>query len=309
MCWLPTSRGFDLTINWLVAKTGDFTSKTTLGTGGFWSLAIEEQDDLMWPAVVLLLSRRALLRTCVGLAIFSITARFVMAQTGWSWAAIFTATFARFDTLAIGGALAIVARTSRGLSPLRRYAWMAAGLALAGLAAVDVVVYKLLPHVNREYVLATQLALLPLLWGSSLVLTQTAAPTSFLTALTQTRLLRTFGKFSYSLYLFHGHLVILPSGIGYKIKEEWIPKVLGSVLPAQLFYVLITFATCLGLSWLSWHLFENQFLKLKRYFPSGREIWRSKSKRLQATTAQMTSSTVPFVTSRLLIAKPDRETS
>jgi peptidoglycan/LPS O-acetylase OafA/YrhL len=262
------------TINWLVTITGDFTSKTTLGTGGFWSLAIEEQYYLMWPAVVLLLSRRALFRTCVGLALFSMAIRFAMAQTGWTWAAIYSATFARFDPLAIGGALAIAARAPTALAPLRRYAWIAAALALSGLAVID--------HATKvssfrpTYVLAAQLALLPILWGSSLVLVQTAAPSSFIAALTQTRLLRTFGKYSYSLYLFHGHLAILPNGMGYEIKEQWVPKVFGSVLPAQLLYVVITFAICLGLSWLSWHCFENQFLKLKRYFPSGREAQRQK---------------------------------
>jgi peptidoglycan/LPS O-acetylase OafA/YrhL len=116
------------TINWLVAKTGSFTSRTTLGTGGFWSLAIEEQYYLVWPVMVLLLSRRALFRTCIGLAVFSIAIRFVMAHTGWSWAA----TFARFDPRA----LAIVARDPAALTPLRRYAWLAAGLALGGLAVI-----------------------------------------------------------------------------------------------------------------------------------------------------------------------------
>ena len=261
------------TVNWLVTITGDFTSKTTLGTGGFWSLAIEEQYYLLWPAVVLLLSRGALLRTCIGLAVFSVAARFVMAGTGWTWAAIYSATFARFDPLAIGGALAIAARSPTALAPLRRYAWIAAALALGGLVGID--------HASKflfrpTFVLAGQLAILPILFGSSLVIVQTAAPSSFIAWLTETSLLRTFGKYSYSLYLFHGHLAILPNGMGYKIKDEWVPKIFGSVLPAQLLYVVISFAICLGLSWLSWHCFENQFLKLKRYFPSGREARRQK---------------------------------
>jgi peptidoglycan/LPS O-acetylase OafA/YrhL len=261
------------TVNWLVAKTGDFVSKTTLGTGGFWSLAIEEQYYLIWPAVVLLLSRRALLQTCVGLALFSIVARFVMALMGFSWAAIYSATFARFDPLAIGGVLAIVARSPGTLRQMRRYAWVAAGLALAGLAVIDQTQkVRFLPLL----VLASQLALLPILWGSSLVLVQTAAPSSFMGALIETPLLRTFGKYSYSLYLFHGHLIILPYGMGYQIKDEWVPKVFGSVLPAQLLFIVISFSICLGLSWLSWHCFENQFLKLKRFFPSGREAQRQR---------------------------------
>ncbi len=262
-------------VNWLVTFTGDFTSRTPLGTGGFWSLAIEEQYYLMWPALVLLLSRRALFRTCIGLAVFSITARFVMAQTGWSWAAIYSATFARFDPLAIGGALAIAARAPAGLQRLRKPAWFLAATAVGGLFLVDLAVHKL-SHVNRESVLAAQLALLPILWGSSLVLTQTAAASSFISRITMTPFLRSFGKYSYSLYLFHGHLIILPVGMGYNMKGTWMPKVFGSVLPGELLWLIVAFAICFGLSWLSWHLYENQFLKLKRYFPSGGKARGSK---------------------------------
>jgi peptidoglycan/LPS O-acetylase OafA/YrhL len=263
-------------VNWLVANVGDF-SRTTLGTGGFWSLAIEEQFYLLWPAVVLLLSRRALLRTCIGVAIFSMVVRFVLAERGWGWAAVNMATFARFDGLAIGAVLAIVARSSTGLAPLRRPAWITAGLAVVGLRLVDVLVHKF-HYFSAENVSAMQLALLPILWGSFLVLAQTAAPSSLIAAITETRFLRSFGKYSYSLYLFHGHAVILPNGLGYGIKDEWVPTILGSVLPAQLLYLIITFGICFGASWLSWHCYENQFLKLKRYFPSGRAAHRPRDR-------------------------------
>ena len=256
------------TVNWLVMLTGDFTSRTTLGVGGFWSLAIEEQYYLMWPALVLLLSRRALLRTCLALTIFSIIARFLMAEMGCTWAAIYSATFARFDPLAIGGALAVAARSAAGLRLLRKPAWITGSLALGGLLLVDLAIHHL--RHNNEVVLATQLTLLPVLWGSSLVLTQTAATSSLIAIVTQTRLLRSFGKYSYSLYLFHGHLIIFPEGLGYKFNEMRIPRLFGSILPAQLLWLALTFGLCFGLSWLCWHLYEVQFLKLKRYFPSGK---------------------------------------
>lgn len=254
-------------VNWIVAWTGDF-SRTPLGTAGFWSLAIEEQYYLMWPAVVLLLSRRVLFRVCIGIALFSVVVRFVMAFAGFGWAAINMVTFARFDGLALGGALAVVARTVSGLTPLRKFAWPAAGLALAGLAFIDVVFIRSY-HTSGPKVAAMQLALLPILWASTLVLTQTAATYSLIGLITRAPLLRTFGKYSYSLYLFHGHLFLLPAGMGYKITPHLVPKIFGSVLPAQLAYLAITFTICLGLSWLSWNLWENQFLKLKRFFPSG----------------------------------------
>jgi peptidoglycan/LPS O-acetylase OafA/YrhL len=292
-------------VNWLIATVGDF-SRTTLGTGGFWTLAIEEQYYLLWPAVVLLLPRPALLRTCIGVAVFSMVTRFVMAQMGCSWAAINMATFARFDALAIGAALAIVSRSASGLAPLRRPAWVSAGVAVVGLGLSDLVGRKF-HHLSGD-VCAMQLGLLPILWASSLILPQTATPSSFISAIMENRLLRSFGKYSYSLYLFHGHLAILPNGMGYQIKDEWVPKILGSVLPAQLLYVIITFAICFGLSWLSWHCYENQFLKLKRYFPSGREAQRL-IPRTNATPDSIEVSVSPLLSPQLVpaIAPSGRE--
>lgn len=257
------------TVNWLVTLTGDFTSKATLGTGGFWSLSIEEQYYLVWPAVVLLLSEKALLRTCFFLIVTANVARMLMVLLGSSWAAIYTATFAHCDPLALGGALAILAQRPRGLNSLRTRAWAFAAFVIAAFALLDLLITPRI-HLKSEFILAVQLMLLPLACGSALVLTRTAASGSLIAVVTQSSILRTFGKYSYSLYLFHGHLVILPDGLGYKIKPEMLlPRFFGSVLPAQLLYLLLAAALCLGLSWVSWNFLENPFLKLKRFFPSG----------------------------------------
>jgi peptidoglycan/LPS O-acetylase OafA/YrhL len=64
---------------------------------------------------------------------------------------------------------------------------------------------------------------------------------------------RSFGKYSYGIYVLH--VIILPYLRPIRARlnlEEFI-----------LLFMLISYAA----GWLSWHLFESHFLKLKRFFP------------------------------------------
>jgi peptidoglycan/LPS O-acetylase OafA/YrhL len=80
--------------------------------------------------------------------------------------------------------------------------------------------------------------------------------------------LRSAGKYSYALYLFH--IPVRRWVRDYYFPVSAFPTWLGSPLPGQLvFYVAATLPAIL-LAWASWHAYEKQVLKLKRLFPYGR---------------------------------------
>jgi peptidoglycan/LPS O-acetylase OafA/YrhL len=250
-------------VNWLVAWTGNFWTATPLGTGGFWSLSIEEQFYLVWPAVVLLVPLRHLLRLCVGLILVATATRFAMAAFGASWAAIFTVTFARMDAIAMGAAIAVIARSPVGLNAVKRWAPMIGVSALAVLGAIDIFCRTGQWTTGR---LATHCTLFVWLWGALLVATLTALPGSFLQRLTYTTILRGFGKYSYALYLFHGHLNRLFTKVGFDPSTG--PVIAGSILPWQMVYLVVAISTSFAIAYLSWHLYEKHFLRLKTFFPT-----------------------------------------
>jgi peptidoglycan/LPS O-acetylase OafA/YrhL len=67
--------------------------------------------------------------------------------------------------------------------------------------------------------------------------------------------LRAFGKYSYAIYVFHTFVLslILP------LRDTW-------GLPI---FTLVFIALSFSAGWLSWHLYEKYFLRLKRFFPAG----------------------------------------
>jgi peptidoglycan/LPS O-acetylase OafA/YrhL len=266
------------TVNWLIALTGEFQP---LSVGGWWSLSIEEQFYLLWAAVIMFTPQRKLLRLCLALIVASVVIRFAMVWLGASWAAIYTVTFARMDAIAMGSAIAVTARSANGLGNMkRRTLIIAAALSLAGFVLMEVL-SKTVYELSSTLTLAIECTLIAWLWGALVIGTLIALPGSFLQRLTHLKILRTFGKFSFALYLFHMVMNDIFLRIGFDPNSGF--TVGGLILPWQILYLGTAISLSLICAYLSWHLYEKHFLKLKSFFPMPKRPLAAEPSQLSAT--------------------------
>jgi peptidoglycan/LPS O-acetylase OafA/YrhL len=246
---------WSFTVNW--------THAAPYGFAHFWSLAIEEQFYLFWPFIVHRLSARRLFAVCLYIAMIGIFIRGVMVFDGASSWTVYTATTSRLDALALGAAGACLVRI-----PAAR-AWLASRLTAVNLAALTIFVVGV--PVTRGY---DTDAFLCQIYGytvlalcSAILVTAAAAdgeqvsPT-ILVRILSWPLLRSWGKYSYAIYIFH-QLIHKLWG------EPWMVSTFASRPPAHTVYLysvaigLVSF----GAAYLSYQLFEKHFLKLKVLFP------------------------------------------
>lgn len=233
-----------------------------------WTLSIEEQFYLCWPLVVFLFNRKTLLKITAGMFVGALLLRTLFVLQGKTyWALGFTP--CRVDGLALGAAIALIARGPLGLQSLTKYAKFALPLSIAGLGAT-IVAMKAMHHnegVGQTPGAATiGTTLYAILFGSMLVLAAAAAPKSWTAWLFELPILRIFGKYSYACYLFHMPVMILLA--------EHIPALNPArhpfhnlYAPALIVFYVASFAATLGVSIVSWNVLEKHCLKLKKFFP------------------------------------------
>ena len=200
----------------------------------FWSLSVEEQFYLVWPALIVLLTwRGGSSRRLIAALLIGVVASFALSiwLTDTAPARAFYLLPTRVWQLGVGGLLALigVAGTSR----------RAGALAWAGLAAVAVAGVALtaeMPYPGLAALLPTAGAV-ALLYGG-------AAPSGPVRLLAAAPL-RFLGKISYSLYLWHWPLLVLPL--------MFLERALTGV------EVVASVAAAIGVSWLSWRFVEQPF--------------------------------------------------
>ncbi len=77
------------------------------------------------------------------------------------------------------------------------------------------------------------------------------------------RWLRSFGKYSYALYVLHVPIGKAIAGYVYNPIES---PIAGSIILSTTLFVLLAMTVVWVASFMSWHLYEKHFLALKRYF-------------------------------------------
>lgn len=230
-------------------------SGVTFGFNHFWSLAIEEQFYLVWPLIVFYASRRQLQVLCVVVIVAAAVLRGVLALHGPGEAAAVLMP-CRADSLAIGAFVALAARRASELNTLGTAAKFVFVGGLVALVVCDQTP-GLFVHV---YLLFSAAAFV---FAALLVMVVTSQPQTFLAAVFGSRVLRTFGKYSYGLYVLNQLIAFFP---GAPRVRELLAARLHSEAVATVVHAVLGIGLSFAAAWLSWQLLEKRFLKLKKYF-------------------------------------------
>jgi len=241
--------------NWKMGLDGKWPA---MGTSVYWSLAVEEQFYLVWPAVVLLCSPRALRNVCLSLVGLAFVTRAIQVAAGAAPILVYVNTLSRMDALAFGALAAMAVRDPQQWAWARRTAPWALTLGAASLAAMWIWIgtfYEYHPLMQTAGFTILAVTFVSLLIAA-------VAPGSRIGAIFRSPALRFFGKYSFAMYLIHETLTyqVVPH-----LPAQWIiPGEMGG----QLTRLVVSMAATIVLAWLSWNLWEKHFLALKGYFSS-----------------------------------------
>jgi peptidoglycan/LPS O-acetylase OafA/YrhL len=227
----------------------------------FWSLAVEEQFYLVWPAIVLLLGRRGLIGVCIAVIATALACRVYRVDARLNTELTYYMIHCRMDSLAVGALLAVLARGKGGMAALATPAKVTMGVSLLLLGGIYVYNHGYFGYDDRR-VQTVGYTLLALFFGSLLVLTVLASPRTMLARAFSTPVMRFFGKYSYGIYVIHG---LLHPWIKHQFPPEAMPKG-GLFFAAVAGRIVIGTAISVAAAVLIWHIYEKHFLKLKRFF-------------------------------------------
>lgn len=235
----------------------------------FWSLAVEEQFYLLWPLLLALpiyrASVAACIRLCVMVAVISLAARFIFAWNGDGRDEIYLLTICRIDALVIGAAFAALMRMPELPNGWRRIMAKPTQSLIAGFSVA--IVGVLVTHgFSFENFLGETIGftLLALAFGLVIMAAACADLRSIDGVFQLLRLapLRSLGKYSYAMYVFHKPLHdLLGRPLLVKLRVDMAHSLL-----AELLYIAGSVVVLHALALLSYHLFEKHFLNLKRFF-------------------------------------------
>jgi peptidoglycan/LPS O-acetylase OafA/YrhL len=218
-----------------------------------WSLSVEEQFYLVWPAVVFFTTRRALVAVAAAIVVGAPLLRVAMLSGGTAPAVIYSFTPCRLDTLATGALLAVLVRARPELAPRVARALMA-----IGALAIATTVIATGGFNAEDYTVQTLgfTAAAALFGGVVLAASQPRSARGVLGH----PLLTTIGRYSYGIYIFSDLLDPLFERV-YHL-DRVITLVHSRVLASFGYTVFVVVASTL-ISAISWHIFERRFLALK----------------------------------------------
>jgi peptidoglycan/LPS O-acetylase OafA/YrhL len=233
--------------------------------GAYWSLAVEEQFYFIWPLVVLLLSETAISVICLVGFLCALPLRLFLSihYFGGSFG-LAQITSSRVDGLLLGAACALYMFTHKRPVPMR---WIVVSGSIGSIIVAWIAIFHNSELVTPgSWILTLGITGFALLSGTVVAVSQHHIP--FVQAILTLRWLRTAGKCSYGIYVYH-LLIFLPVR-----RFFWLhPSLAASLnLPEKILAILLLFGVVYFVAKFSYDLFETQFLRLKDRFKSRARI-------------------------------------
>ncbi|MFZ5892909.1 MAG: acyltransferase family protein [Myxococcota bacterium] len=232
----------------------------------FWSLAVEEQFYFAWPFLVRALGPRRLLTFCATLIVVAFLARAAMVVAGASPESVYRYTICRMDALA-GGAIAAVIMRAPALFERIERSWRQL---VGGTLGFTLLVFAATRGAPRTAPTTQTIGYSALVLAFSLLVAALiraeARGEGFIRHVFGLRPLRTLGKYSYGMYVFHVpiHHFLVSHWPEYTGGREGLDVARG------LAYALVASLLTLVAAFVSYQLFERRFLALKSHFVARR---------------------------------------
>jgi peptidoglycan/LPS O-acetylase OafA/YrhL len=227
----------------------------------FWSLAIEEQFYLLWPAVVRTLRLQSLMILCLSGMVISAVLRNLPAIQHWNDVysnLIYRFTPLHVDGLLFGAVLAMLLPRYGNHEGLRK-----PFVALFWCTALAVVFLARTPSPSSPAMTRIGYSILVLFAGSLLWLSVAQSGSTAARRIFSSKPLVRLGKYSYFIYVFH-----MPFFYYIRILGGHLLRRYGEAHPyiARIQMGCITFALTYLAAAISWKIFEGPILGNKRYF-------------------------------------------
>ncbi len=229
----------------------------------FWSLAIELQFYLIWPIVIYFIRQQWLVWIMIALISISVISRGVLAYQDYAAHVMYSLTFCRMDAMVVGAMLAYFClrhyHSAQFEQILKRLLFVSALLVLIVLATSQSLDWREWGIFSQ----ATGYTLIALFFGCFTGLGILAKPQTLFYRCLSSKTLRFLGKYSYGIYVLHVFFDAVAR------MYEWHPsgheRFQDHLILWSLLYITVLSVISIGVAYLSWHAYEKQFLKLKKF--------------------------------------------